>query len=75
MMLTRDIGLIQSPVVVILNAEEKEYANGADAVNGLERHNRLEVKSIAVKNNKIVVTLAEWESTPPANFIGEAAVE
>ena len=74
-MLTSDIKLIASPVVLDWNGKQKEYENGTAAALSLEPHNCLNVTSLCIRDNKIVVTLAEWESNPPSNLIGEAAVE
>ena len=60
-MLTSDIKLIASPVIVVLNGEETEYENGTAAEASFKPDNRFEVRSISMRDDKIIVQLAEWE--------------
>ncbi len=74
-MLISDIKLILSPVIVAINGEENEYENGTSAVAAFKSDSRLEVKSLSVRDEKIVIQLVERKTNPPFNFIGEMAVE
>lgn len=69
-----DLKIISAPVVVAMDDTETEYDNGAAACAAFKPDNRLEVKALSVRNNKIVVQLAVWESGNPFNFVGEAAI-
>ncbi len=65
---------ITTPVVLVMDGKESEYVNGSAAVAALGSYHRLEAVDITVRENKIVIQLAEWKSNSPMNYIGEEAV-
>ena len=73
-MLVNDLKIISAPVVVVMDNTETEYDNGAAACVAVMPDNRLEVKALSVKDNKVVVHLAAWKPDNPFNFVGEAAI-
>ena len=73
-MLISDMKLISSSVIVNLNGDETEYKNGQLAVDAFKPDNKLEVKSLSVRDGKIVIEIREWETSAPFNFIGEEAI-
>lgn len=70
-MSVNDLKIISAPVIVVLNDTETEYDNGAAACSAFKPYNRLKVKVLSVRNNKIIVQFTVWESGDPFNLVGE----
>ncbi len=69
----RFIEKIESPVVCVIDGAETEYESGAAMyAHGFDKN--YEVKSISVRENKAVVTLAEREQQANLTWFGEEAV-
>ena len=71
--LNSDLILIKSPIILVIDGEERSYPSGESLVK-LEFNKRYVVESIRARDSYVVVTLEENNTINAVNWIGEEAV-
>ena len=64
---------LTSPVIVIIDGTEREYAPGELAKAYFPK--KYEIVSLSAKDNKIILELDEAKTTQPFNYVGEAVLK